>query len=278
MKTNQFFGKAIVWLILALTLVACESEPQTGSRRRSRSRGGVKEQIDKDTDSLSKVTDWASAQKLYAQLKTDIERHVKDERVKDDMYSLLDKAYCHSMDTIMYGILTANTCNNNHILLREIHFTRVKAFASIETNIHNEVEQKFKTHEDMVNFIRKTKDYKQPVNSYTSSYDESYEKTQKATASSYLKQDVICSEIKKGLQSITDGSAFYDCHKAFCDKVVELYINGGVYDADVHKRLLLKIKAFHEFFREADGKPLTKDAERWKKALDDFKTEHTNTI
>ena len=270
----------IVWSVLALALVACQSKSQQSgnNRRGSRSRGDVKERIDKDTDSLSWVTDWALAQKLYAQIKVDIERHVKSERVKNDMYGLLDKAYCHSMDTIMYGILTSNTCKNNHKLLEEVHTARVKGdLASISTNLYNEVDQLYKTHKEIQSFISNARRYRQDVHSYKDPYDTSTENKLKQSASNYLKKGMKCDELNTGLQSIANGSAFKDCHKDFCDKVVGLYINGGVYDADYHKKLLLKIKGFHELFRETNGEPLTDSATRWIESLKNFETEHTNS-
>jgi len=274
MKAKRLLESVAFFLVLILTLAACESEPQSARSRGSSSRSSVKQLIDNDTDSLSRVTDWASAQKLYAQIKkTDIERHVKSERVKDDMFGLLDKAYCHSMDTIMFGVLSG-ACQSNHKLLREIHAVRMKEeYANIGTNIHDDVEQKFKSHEEMIGFINKTKGNRQGVSSYKDNYDASFEKKQMTTASGYKAKDPVCSEIKNGLDAILDGSAFNSRRKAYCDKIVQLYIEADNYDPKEHKAIGAKIREVSRCFNKR-GEPLNDSAEKWVDDLQSFKDLH----
>lgn len=268
---------AVLAICTALALSSCGRKQ---GRTRGGSNGGKKtstsEKIADNINVLAATTNWEETQKLYKRAKVDIENMVRNEVTKADLNSLADKGYCHSMDTIMLGILTSNTCSSNHQTLREIHAIRQKDFSTVDSNIHEMTENEFKLHEEMANFISSVKKNRKQVKSYKEEYDFSKENEWKNTAGNYLKKNLKCEEIKKGLTCINDGSVFKARRKDFCDKVVQLYIEADEYSSREHRILDSKIRKFGEFFNQKNGTPLTSEATKWIADLEAFEETYKN--
>ncbi len=279
MKTTKVKMAAVMLIGVALVFAACEPKPKKGKGGSSGEKGGLSKTeklIKCHIDDLAVVTNWADAQKKYKDNEFEIDKYVIRTNLKKDYHDLNKKAFCHSMDTIMYGILTVNTCKNNHNLLEEVHATRVKEdFASISTNLNSEVDQLYKTHKEIQSFISNAKRDRQDVHSYQEEYDIITENKLKQKASDYLKKGMKCDEINTGLQSVANGSVFKNRRKDFCDKVVQLYLNAGEYSSQEQRKLGSKIRSFSEFF-DKRGEPLNDDAKKWVKDLQTFEMEHAD--
>lgn len=265
---------------VALVFAACEPKPKKG-KGGSGGKGGLSEtekQIECNIDGLAVATNWADAQKKYKDNEHDIDKYVVIRNNLNKVYHGLNKkAFCHSMDTIMYGILTVNTCKNNHELLYEVHDAREKGdFASISTNLHSEVDQLYKTHKEIQSFISDAKRNRQDVHSYQEEYDIITENKLKQKASDYLKKGMKCDELNTGLQSIANGSVFENRRKDFCDKVVQFYIEAGVYSTKEYKGVVSKINNCLPKFFDKRGEPLNDDAKKWVKDLQTFEMEHAD--
>lgn len=278
MKAIRLKTTAALLISMALVVAACEPKPNNNGGKGG--KGGLSETeklVKRHIDELANETDWAKAQDKFDKNKKDINSVIKRSNLKSDLETLNKQNYCLSMDNIMLGILDSNICSSNHKMLREIHAVRVKGdFASISSSIHDDVEQLFKSHEEISGFISKVKRDRKKVGSYHDDYDRDTENKYIGTATNYLKKDLKCDELKVGLQNIVKGSVFKARRKDFCDNVIQLYIEADNYSPNEHKAVSSKIRGFSEFFNKR-GEPLNDDANKWATDLENFQKSHEKT-
>lgn len=219
---------AILLLGLAVMLVSCGQGGGEKMDRKGRAKGGngkTYELVVAQIDSLYVETSWARAKVLYAEAKEGIE-FIKSPSQRRNLLGAADNSFCHSMDTIMYIILSGE-CKPHHKELREIHENREGATFSevVSTGLHNQVEEKYKSHEQMLNkTLPSLKSSGQSPTSFKSEYNEKKEKEAVQKATNYLAEHPSCSEIRDGLTKVKEGKLFKGWRKAYCDKLVDLYL------------------------------------------------------
>lgn len=274
MTTIRLKQIAMLVMGMAMTLVSCEPQPQDGSDGPKRKKSAVERKIDENIGKLAKETSWAESQSLYGKIKADIgnKSYRIKAKVQNDLNSLADKAYCHSMDTIMYIILKGE-CKPRHKELYEIHKMRVgENFAGVaSTSFHKQVEEKFKSHERMLKTILPDlRSSHQKPSTFESEYNDKFETEAVNKAKSYLAENPSCTEILNGLTNVKEGKLFKGWRKAFCDKLVALYLekqdwNKG--DENVVKSNIL-------FYGRAY--PNSTEYQQWLDTITYFREEHQN--
>ncbi len=257
---------------MAVALVSCEPQPQDGSDGPKRKKSAVERKIDENIGKLAKETSWAESQSLYGKIKADIgnKSYRIKAKVQNDLNSLADKAYCHSMDTIMYIILKGE-CKPRHKELYEIHKIRVgESFAAVaSTSFHKQVEEKFKSHERMLKTILPDlRSSHQKPSTFESVYNVKFEKEAVNNATSYLAENPCCIEIREGLTKVKEGKLFKGWRKAFCDKLVALYLE----KPDWNQRDENNLIGYLSFY--SDEYPSSDEVREWMKKIEDFKIEH----
>lgn len=225
LKTKQL---ALLFLGLSVILAACEPKPKDDSYGSGNRKSGVEKKIDENIKLLSKEMNWAKSQELYGKIKSDIgnkEFNLKP-RVQNDLFSLVDKAFCHSMDTIMFDILSGE-CKPRHDELSAVHKRRSETseFSKVAaTAFHSQVESMYAEHKNMrKSILPELKRSKLKVTSYETAYETKYEKEAVAKAENYLSKNPTCLEIKEGLTRVKEGKVFDSWRIAYCQAVVDSY-------------------------------------------------------
>lgn len=225
LRVNQF---AILLIGLLASFVSCEPKAKDNTNGQSERKGGVERKIDENIKLLSKELDWERAQELYEKTKSDIgnKQYNLKSRVQNDLYSLADKAFCHSMDTLMFVIMSGE-CKPRHKELFAVHKIRSETdeFSKVApTPLHTQVEAMFSEHQNMRDIVlpglRKSK---QKIDSYETPYETKYEKDAINNANTYLAKNPKCLEIKDGLTRVKEGKYFNGWRVSYCQAVVDSY-------------------------------------------------------
>ncbi len=265
--------KQIAVLVLGMALlVSCEPQPQDGSNGPKRKKSAVEQKIDDNIGKLAKETSWAESQSMYGKIKADIgnKSYRIKTKVRNDLNSLADKAYCHSMDTIMYIILKGE-CKPRHKELYEIHKLRVgESFADVaSTPFHKQVEEKYKSHEQMLKTILPDlRSSHQKPTTFESEYNDDLETKAVNKAKSYLAENPSCTEIRDGLTNVKDGKLFKSWRKAFCNKLVELYLEKQDWDRGDENAVKSQINLYNRKY------PETPEYQQWLDTITYFRNEH----
>ena len=268
MKVGKTTRIALLLLGFAMVVVACEPKPAEGGSGKTKNRSEVEKMLDKLIDSLKRETDWQTSQLLFSRIESSIESDELRIRDKDkaDFHKDSQDAYCYSMDNIMHIMMTG-TCGD-HKKLEEIWNLRTgKEYGSVKSSLYEEVKQLHKDHQGMLTFISDCKKNRQTVTNFDTKYDFEYETGQGKKASGYLKT-TKCKTIVADLEKIQKGTAFASRRIAFCQKVVDLYLEKDSWVQGDENLVISRIK-FYTKEHPNDAKVI-----EWNAAIEDFKTAH----
>lgn len=263
--------KSFVMLLagMALALVACgtsetnNEDINTNEGRHSGKLGRAEALV----DSVRNETNWARTQERYDDAKYAIEK-LKSPTQRKNLTSLLNRNYCHSMDTIMQIIMATSDCGNHHGkkkngLLYVVHVERAK-FSDIHSTLHSNVETAYNNHERLVKLIQGWGG-RQKVNSFTDTYDNSYDNSVMATAKKELSNAPKCSYIQNNLKN----PYLHERHKNFCEDVVTNLEQNST-DPNDANIVVNRIKFYKDKYKEDS------DYKGWRTRLEKFQNEHKN--
>lgn len=261
---------SVLFMGMAVVLVSCGQGEKSDRRGHSKGSGGkTYELVSAQIESLYVETSWSQANALYSEVKEGIE-FLKSPSQRRNLLAAADNSYCHSMDTIMYLILSGD-CKPRHQELREIHKKRQDAaFANVpSTALHSRVEEKFNSHEQMLTkTLPNLKSSGQTPKSIKSVYDAKYEKEAVNKASSYLAENPSCIEIREGLTKVKDGKFFKGWRKAYCNKLVELYLQKTEWQERDENYIIGSLSFY------TDAYPNSAEEAEWMSKINEFKFEH----
>ena len=269
MKAKSTTRIAFFFIGMAMLVAACEPKPNTPSPKGLKNKSEVEKMLDKLIDSLHKETDWSKAKLMFGRIESSIESEDLDlrDKVKEDFHATAKDAYCYSMDNIMSAMMSGDC--GKHKILDEIWKLRTGAdFRGVQSDLHKQVEQLHKVHEEMRSFINQTNGNRQNVTSFDVPYDEQYEASQKSKAKTYLNSKPTCKDIKSGLESIQNGSVFNGRRKDYCQKVVDSYLAKDAWNQGDENVVKGSIK-FYTKDHSGDAK-----VEEWMSAIKEFKNSH----
>ena len=251
MKTRKLTTMAIVLLCTALAWVACEPKPSDGKGGRGGKRNKIERMLDEDIAKLSHETDWTKAQQSYITINADIDKYVKKSRVKQDFHIAADMAYCNSMDTIMHLIMVSD-CQSQHKMLDELWKLRGSgSYASVSSKLHTQVAKERKTHDDLLAYIKSVRGNRQTgITSFNTAYDKAYETQEIKNATSKLEHSPSCQEIRNGLENIKKGTAFVGRQAAFCQKLMDLYLEKDEWNQGDENKLKDRIRFYTDAHKD----------------------------
>lgn len=270
---------AILFLGMAVMLVSCGQSGGEIPGREERVKGGTGQKkgqvpgqslvdlVMAQIDSLKVETCWSHAKTLYEEVKVGIGYLNKDER-RDNLLISANNNFCYSMDTIMCIILSGE-CEPRHNELYEIHMVRNGEDFSLvhSTSLHDRVEKDFKSHEDMLKTtLPQLKRSGQSPETFTSQYSEKIEKKKVKEASNYLAQNPSCSQIKTGLEEVSERKLIKKWRKDFCGELVELYLQKPYWKESDENNLKGALYFYTNVY--------TSDTTEWFAKIREFKKEH----
>lgn len=240
----------------ALLYTSCNScEGTDDSFRSGSSKSKSKELIDNNINDLGQER-W-NKQKYIEIRDNQIATFKGTQNAKTALRGKLDNVYGKVL--VKEGnLLMSNNCGSNHKTLSLV-MTELKKFPKAENR--EDLEKRYNEHQEMLSFINSMY-AKQKVNSYNDQYNKSFETDIKNKAANYLKREITCATIKKGLNN-TD-AAFSTRRKDFANKVVDLYCQQTSYNRRDYNMIKTKL----ENLKLKDNS--------WELKMQDFKQKYSN--